>query len=414
MSEELKAETVSAVAPVPPAQGQPPAIAAQNAPPVGEVKTGVVVKPKRSLRRFILPVALVAALGYGGWTGYDWFIYGRFLVSTDDAYVKTDMSVLAAKVPGYIATVPVVNNASVKAGDVLATIDDGDYRLAVQAAKDKIATQDATIERIAEQEKMQSAQIDAANAQLVSAQAELVRANAFFDRAAALVETAAGSKASLDTARADKDRANAAVTSANAAIESAKANLAVLQAQKVEAAKTKDELQTSLDKAERDLSFTVVRAPFDGVIGNKAAQPGQYVQPGTRLMALVPLDSAYVDANFEETQLGSIKPGQKVDIVVAAYSHRAIEGTVESLAPASGSEFSLLPPENATGNFTKIVQRLPVRIRIPQNVAQEGILRPGMSVVVDVHTRDDVQPAPSLAQLFGFSKAEAATPTQAN
>jgi len=414
MSEELKAETVSAVAPVSPAQGQPPAVAAQNAPPVGEVKTGVVVKPKRSLRRLILPVALVGALGYGGWAGYDWFTYGRFLVSTDDAYVKTDMSVLAAKVPGYIATVPVVNNASVKAGDVLATIDDGDYRLAVQAAKDKIATQDATIERIAEQEKMQSAQIDAANAQLASAQAERIRANAFFDRAAALVETAAGSKASLDTARADKDRANAAVTSANAAIESAKANLAVLQAQKVEAAKTKDELQTSLDKAERDLSFTVVRAPFDGVIGNKAAQPGQYVQPGTRLMALVPLDSAYVDANFKETQLGSIKPGQKVDIVVDAYSHRAIEGTVESLAPASGSEFSLLPPENATGNFTKIVQRLPVRIHIPQNVAQEGILRPGMSVVVDVHTRDDVQPAPSLAQLFGFSKAEAATPTQAN
>ncbi|RFB78464.1 HlyD family secretion protein [Methylovirgula sp. 4M-Z18] len=409
MSEELKAETVSAVTQPTVAQGQQPALTGQNAPPVGEVKTGVVLKPKRSLRRFILPVALVAAVGYGGWKGYDWFTYGRFLVSTDDAYVKTDMSVLAAKVPGYIAAVPVTNNASVKAGDVLATIDDGDYRLAVQAAKDKIDTQDATIERIGEQEKMQGAQIDAANAQLTSAQAEQVRANAFFDRAAALVETAAGSKASLDTARADKDRAVAAVTSAKAAIDTAKANLAVLQAQKVEAVKGKDELQTALDKAERDLSFTVIRAPFDGVVGNKAAQPGQYVQTGTRLMALVPLDSAYIDANFKETQLGNIKPGQKVDIAVDAYSRRTIEGTVESLSPASGSEFSLLPPENATGNFTKIVQRLPVRIHIPQDVAQEGILRPGMSVVVDVHTRDDVKPAPSLTDLLGFSRAEAAT-----
>ena len=156
-----------------------------------------------------------------------------------------------------------------------------------------------------------------------------------------------------------------------------------------EAERTRAELQTALDRAERDLSFTEVRAAFDGVIGNKAVQPGQYVQTGTRLLALVPLDSAYVEANFKETQLGALKPGQRVSISVDAYSDKPIQGRVESFAPASGSQFSLLPPENATGNFTKIVQRVPVRIKVPPEVARAGILRPGLSVVVEVHTRDD-------------------------
>ena len=157
-----------------------------------------------------------------------------------------------------------------------------------------------------------------------------------------------------------------------------------------------------LDKAKRDLSFTVIRAPFDGVIGNKAVQPGQYVQPGTRLLALVPLQTAYVEANFKETQIFRLKPGQKVVIKPDAYGDRDVIGTVDSIAPASGAQFSLLPPENATGNFTKIVQRLPVRITVPPDVAREGILRPGLSVVVDVHTRDESLPPPSLAGALGL------------
>ena len=141
------------------------------------------------------------------------------------------------------------------------------------------------------------------------------------------------------------------------------------------------------DKARRDLEFTTVRAPFDGVVGNRAAQLGALVAPGTRLMSLIPLDSVYVEANFKETQLGGLKPGQKVRLVVDAYAKQTIEGVVESVAPASGAQYSMLPPENATGNFTKIVQRVPVRIRVPAEVAKTGILRPGMSVVVDVDTR---------------------------
>ena len=168
---------------------------------------------------------------------------------------------------------------------------------------------------------------------------------------------------------------------------SAAANVDVLKGQQQEAISTLDELKTALAKAERDLSFTVIHAPIDGVIGNRAMQTGDYVQIGQRLASLVPLDEVYVNANFKETQLARLRPGQQASIAVDALPEHAIEGTVESFSPASGAVFSLLPPDNATGNFTKIVQRLPVRIRVPAAVAREGLLRPGMSVVVSVNTK---------------------------
>ena len=161
----------------------------------------------------------------------------------------------------------------------------------------------------------------------------------------------------------------------------------MLKAQQQEAARTLEQLKTTLAKAERDLSFTTIRAPFEGMIGNRAMQSGDYVQSGQRLASLVPLDDVYVDANFKETQLGDLHPGQPVSISVDALDGHAIAGTVESVAPASGSVFSLLPPDNATGNFTKVVQRIPVRIRVPAKVGAEEVLRPGMSVVVSVDTK---------------------------
>ena len=178
------------------------------------------------------------------------------------------------------------------------------------------------------------------------------------------------------------------MTSSAAAVSAARANLSVIGAQKIEAQRTRGELQTALDRAQRDLTFTEIRAPFDGVVGNRAIQPGLLVQPGTRLLALIPLQSAYVEANFKETQLARLKPGQKVHFTVDASGSRGFDGTVDSFAPASGSQYSLLPPENATGNFTKIVQRVPVRIRVPASIAAEGVLRPGLSVIVDVDTRE--------------------------
>jgi membrane fusion protein (multidrug efflux system) len=339
-------------------------------------------------KRLVLLTVLAVALGFGGWKGYGWYVDGRFIVSTDDAYVKADQSIVAAKVSGLVASVDVADNTKVKAGDVLLRLDDGDYKLAVEAARGRVATQDATIARLARQTAAQRASIEQAVAQLASAQAELARANLAFNRADSLARTGNASIATFDQARADRDRGVASVAGARAGVEAANAAMDVLRAQQAEAESQRRELDTALQRAERDLDFTVIRAPFDGTVGNRAAQPGQYVQPGTRLMSLVPLDGVYVQANFKETQIVNLRPGQDVELHVDAYPGRTIHGHLASVAPATGAEFSLLPPENATGNFTKIVQRLPVRIALPEDVAREGRLRPGMSVVVDVRTKE--------------------------
>jgi membrane fusion protein, multidrug efflux system len=342
---------------------------------------------KRLNRRMVAFGAATLAVAVAGWFGYDWQTVGRFMVTTDDAYVQAYNTTLAAKVAGYVARVAVTDNTRVDTGDVIATLDDGDYRLAADSARGKVATQQATIARIAHQVDAQQAAVEQAKAQLASAQAAQTRMQLEFDRQTMLVAREASSRQLLEQAQANRDQAVAGVQSAQAAIDSAAANVDVLKGQQQEATSTLDELKTALAKAERDLSFTVIRAPMDGVIGNRAVQVGDYVQTGQRLASLVPLDDVYVNANFKETQLARLRPGQPVSIAVDALPEHSIEGTVESFSPASGAVFSLLPPDNATGNFTKIVQRLPVRIHVPAAVASEGLLRPGMSVVVSVNTR---------------------------
>lgn len=349
--------------------------------------TDAAPKPPRSRKKLILGAILLAVLAGGGLYGADWWRVGRFMVSTDDAYVGADTSILAAKVAGHVVALDVETNQNVKAGDVIARIDDGDYRLALKAAEDKIATQQATIDRYGQQMEAARAEIDQAQAELTSQQAELQRADLELTRQTQLMKDQFSSRATLETARADRDKAQAAVDAAKAKVVSAQANVAVLDAQRTEALRTLDELKTARDQAQRDLDFTVVKAPFDGVVGNRAVQVGQLVQAGTRIAALVPMAQVYVDANFKETQLGRLHPGQKVDVEVDAYPDETFHGRVVSVAPASGSVFSLLPPENATGNFTKIVQRVPVRIELDEAARDKAELRPGMSVVATVDTR---------------------------
>ncbi len=341
----------------------------------------------RSRKLALIGAALLLAVGAGGTFGYRWWTVGRFIEATDDAYVSAHNTTLAAKVAGYVSSIAVEDNARVHAGDVIATIDDGDFVLAADAARDKVATEQATVDRIGRQIVAQQASVAQAKAQLVSAQAGATRAQLELDRQQALAQRDFASRQTLEQAQSNRDQGAAGVQSAQAAVDAALANVDVLKAQQQEAAKTLDELRTALAKAERDLSFTVIRAPVDGVIGNRAVQTGDFVQTGQRLASLVPLDDVYVDANFKETQLAQLRPGQKVAISVDALPDQTIEGTVTSLAPASGAVFSLLPPDNATGNFTKIVQRLPVRVRVPADVAARGLLRPGMSVVVSVNTK---------------------------
>jgi membrane fusion protein (multidrug efflux system) len=338
-------------------------------------------------RKVLLGGAAALALAAATWFGFHYVTIGRFQVSTDDAYVRANNTTLGAKVSGYVSELAFEDNTPVRAGEVIARIDDGDYRLAVDSARDKVATQQATVERFDRQITAQQAVVEQARAQLISAKAAQVRTQSEFERQQALNGKDFASKQTLEQAVANRDQAVAAVKSAEAAIDGAVANVAVLEAQKLEAAGTLNELKTALAKAERDLAFTEIKAPVDGVIGNRAVQPGDYVQTGQRIAALVPLSDVYIDANFKETQLGRLRPGQPVSIEVDALPGRKIEGVVQSVAPASGAVFSLLPPDNATGNFTKIVQRVPVRVRVPADVAARNELRPGMSVIVDINTK---------------------------
>ncbi|KAA3450136.1 HlyD family secretion protein [Mesorhizobium sp. SARCC-RB16n] len=344
-------------------------------------------KKKRSVRSFLLPIIGLALLSGGAWYGYDYWTTGRFMISTDDAYVQADMAFVSPKISGYVDQVLVSENQQVKAGDPLLTIDAGDYKIAVGQAEAQIATLAKTLDRIDAQTKAAQASLQQAQAQKVADQAAADNAGRAQQRAAQLVKTHVGTQAQLDDAQTALDQAKAALVGADAQIAAAQANIGVLEAQRAESASTLASLQLGRDKAARDLSFTVLKAPYDGVVGNRSVEQGDLVSPGQKLAVVVPMDKLYVVANFKETQLARLVPGEKVNISVDAIDGHPIQGTVSSLAPASGAVFSLLPPENATGNFTKVVQRVPVRIDVPADALKTGKLRAGLSVVVAVDSR---------------------------
>jgi membrane fusion protein (multidrug efflux system) len=371
-------------APAPASKAEAPA---KVEAPQPDVVTNTPAPPKRSAKRFVLPVLIIAAAGAGAWYGHDWWTTGRFMVSTDDAYVQGDITAIAPKVTGYIDTINVVANQRVKAGDPLITLDNGDYAIAENQAEAQIATQKLSLDRIKAQTEAAKASLQQAQAGKQAAQAVLTNAQAASVRANQLHATRFASQSQLDDATAALDQAKANIASADAQIATAVANVGVLEAQYKEAESSIASLQLAKDKAARDLGFTVIRAPVDGVIGNLAAKKGDLVSPGQRLAALVPVNALYIDANYKETQLRDIVVGQKVKVRVDALSGDTFEGTVASVAPASGAVFSLLPPENATGNFTKVVQRVPVRIALPADVLASGKLQAGLSVIVDVDTR---------------------------
>src|SRR6267154_1138489 len=312
-----------------------PTIAAESPPPADNPSDKPQTPPARRRKLAIIAVVLAIVAAGAGWFGYRWWTVGRFMVTTDDAYVRADNTTLAAKVSGYVADI-----------------------LAAESARQKVVTQQATVVRIGRQVVAQEANVAQAQAQLASAQAGATRMGLELSRQQALAAKEFASRQALEQAVANRDQSGAAVNSGQAAIDAAQANVDVLKAQQREAERTLDELKTAQAKAERDLSFATIRAPIDGVIGNRAMQVGDFVQTGQRLASVVPLDGVYVDANLKETQLARLRPGQTVAIAVDALPGRTIEGTVASVAPASGSVVSVLPADNATGNFTKIVQRL--------------------------------------------------------
>jgi membrane fusion protein (multidrug efflux system) len=379
----------------PPEVPEKPAVAKPPAPEAPVTSA----QPKPGKRRMILigvgALLALAAISYGVY----YVLVGRFHVSTDDAYVRANNTTLGARVSGHIAAILPGDNALVRAAQVVFKIDDGDYRIAVDAARSRIETQQATIDRIGRQVTAQESAAEQAKAQLASAEAGLKRAGLDFDRQQELSAKGFASRATFEVSEAGRDQGMAAVKSARAAYDASRDNVEVTKAQQAEARAQLAELQTSLAKAERDLDFTSVRAPVDGTFSNRLVNTGDYIVVGQRLGNVVPLNDVFIDANFKETQLKRIRPGQPATISVDAYGHRKFAGVVESISPAAGSVFTLLPPDNATGNFTKIVQRLPVRIRVPKDVAKQNLLRAGMSVYATVDTSEGAKDADSDADL---------------
>jgi len=381
------AETPSA----PPAEQ--PAAPAQGAAPA------TASAPKSGKRKFVLMGFLaLLAIAVASYAAY-YLVVGRLYVSTDDAYVRANNSMLGARVAGHIAAILPEDNTPVHKGDVVFRIDDGDYRIAVDAARTKIGTQEATIARIGRQVAAAVSAVEQAQANLASAEAGLKRAGLDYDRQQSLSNKGFASHATFEQSEAARDQGAAGVKAAQAAFDAARDNVEVTRAQQAEAQAQLAEFKTQLAKAERDLEFTFVRSPVDGTFSNRLVNPGDYIAVGQRLGNVVPLDDVFIDANFKETQLKRIRAGQSVTIKVDAYGFRKFKGTVESLSPASGSVFTLLPPDNATGNFTKIVQRLPVRIKIPKEVARQNLLRAGMSVYATVDTTKGAEDADSDADL---------------
>ena len=354
----------------------------QDAPAPAETQ-----KKKRSARQIVLPVIGLGLLAGAAWYGYDYWTVGRFMINTDDAYVQVDMASVAPKITGYVEHVAATENQHVKAGDPLVTIDAGDYRIALEEARAKIATEEKTLSRIDAQIEAAKASLQQAEAQKAAALAAADNAKRTRDRAQKLVATKVGTQAQLDDAQTAVEQADANLSGADAQIAAANANIGVLKAQYEEAKSSIASLDLARDKAMRDLSFTVLRAPYDGVVGNLSVKEGDLVSPGQKLGVVVPLNKLYITANFKETQLANMEPGEKVHVSVDAMDGGGFDGTLSSLAPASGALFSLLPPKTATGNSAKVVQRVPVRIDIPADVLAKGKLRAGLSVVVDVDSR---------------------------
>ncbi|MDO8607932.1 MAG: HlyD family secretion protein [Phaeospirillum sp.] len=340
------------------------------------------------MKKPLLLAVIIALAGTGLWAASRWAAEWRWIEATDDAYVDGDITAILPKVAGYVVELKAEDNRAVVKGDILLRMDDRDYRAKVDEARAQVAGRMAQLVQIEEKLAVQAAVITQSGASITAARADMVRARADFQRSQRLVREDFVSRQRFDVTAADAAKAEAGLTGSGAGLQAARRQLAVLASERVMAEALLEQGKAALTLAEIDLEATVIRAPVDGVIGNRGVRDGQYIRPGQMLMAVVPLGRVWIDANFKETQLGRMKPGQKVEIKVDAFPDQAIEGRIDSFAPASGAKFSLLPPENATGNFTKVVQRIPVRIQPVAGNPLAGLLRPGLSVLVRVDTRD--------------------------
>ena len=349
-----------------------------------EVRLKGLSNPRLRLGLLIAGIMLLLA---GGYWYYNHQTVGRFQQSTDNAFIAAESVIISPKVAGYVERVLVAENETVASGDALVQLDTRDYRAQTNQVEAQIAATLAGADTVRAQQREQEAAIAQARAQLAAASAQASLAAEQVSRYRPLAASGAEPREKLDQLQAQAREAQAQLAAARAALTGAQRRQNTLGEQIVQANSQANAARAQLDAARSNLSSTTLRASISGRVGDLTVRSGQFVQPGQRLMSVVPTDRLYVTANFKETQLGLVRPGQPVTLEIDALPDLELKGKVESIAPGTGAEFSILPPQNATGNFTKIVQRVPVRISLQAPLEVMRLLVPGMSVVATVDTR---------------------------
>jgi membrane fusion protein, multidrug efflux system len=357
---------------------------------VADVNTKMRLRPSRqAVKRAALVLALAAGVAGATDFGYGYLTTGRYLESTDDAYVKADSTIVSPKVSGYLAEVLVGDNETVKAGQVLARIDDRDFRTALNQAHADVAGAEAAVRNLDAQIALQQPVIAQETADVAAAEANLQFASEEQARYDGLMKSGSGTIQRAQQTDAALHEKIAQLQHGKSGLLAAERKVDVLTTDRAKAVAQLDHARAVEAQAALNLSYTQISAPVEGTIGARSLRVGQFVQAGTQLMAVVPLDAVYVVANFKETQLTHVRDGQPVEIRIDSFHSTRLRGHVESLSPASGLEFALLPPDNATGNFTKIVQRVPVKIVLDDR-RLTGLLRPGMSAEPIIDTKATV------------------------
>ena len=369
----------------------PPKPAAAPTPPPAGLRTAAPISLRSALARLAIPlVAVIIALAFVAVATLRWdaWVGSAAIQTTDDAYVRADLTRLSSRVAGEVLSVAVNDFDRVKQGQLLIQIDPADYEAQVAQAEAGVLGAQAALDNLANQIELQYATIAQAQAAQTSAEALEVEARQEQERQQSLSQTDAGTRQRLEQAVAAYAKAEADVHASRAVVAAQKHQLEVLQGTRKQRAADLDAANANLKAARLKLGYTKITAPFDGVVSERQVQPGDYVNIGSNLINVVPLPNVYVIANYKETQLTRVLPGQRVDVRVDTFPNQVLRGRVERIAPASGSQFALLPPDNATGNFTKVVQRIPVRIMFDKDQPLLEQLLPGMSVETRIHTDD--------------------------
>ncbi len=348
--------------------------------------TAVKSRPKLS-RRALIGLGLIVAAMAAAWFGYDWWTRGRFIQSTDDAYVGGNVTPIGPHVAGFVSEIAVADNQRVAAGQLLVRLDRADYQAALDHAQAALQARIAALADLQAKRTLQQSTIMQAGSDLAAKTARAAFSSIDARRYAQLADTSAGSRQDAQRSTDLDQEARAAVEAARAGLDAARQQLVVLNAQIEEADAGVKQAQADVTTAQLNLGYTEIRAPIDGFVGNRAAQVGSYVAAGAYLISIVPARGAWVDANYKEDQLSRMAPGQPANVVADVLPGHVFHGRVQSLAPGAGAIFSVIPPENATGNFTKIVQRVAVRIALDPDDALLQVIRPGLSVTADVDTQ---------------------------